>query len=242
LLYAVRYAFLPTAESGWASVVGGVVIAVIALAIRSSIRGLLFLTGSIAALLTLYVVVWFGGLRASGIILVVIVTAIWIAAEVPPTIFSRIAAIAFNITLIASAVSAVGMMKADIAFSFSGSKEMAAFIDHRFDNYEIAAHRFYETEALLPYLPGRRFWYAGLGEYGTYLKWDEPMGHGGYIPYETAIANAQHHFAETGRPWLLLLNKKMPQPERWGFRLIHTTSVVVFRNLGERYWLYEPIR
>jgi hypothetical protein len=239
---AMRDAFLPAATSPGMPIVGLLIIVCVALSIRTSARALLLFAGSIVALLTLYAVVWFGGLRASGFILIVVITSIWIAGQASTGLPGRIAAGALNATLILSAAFAVSVAKTDIAFAFSGSKEMAAFIDHRFDNSDIAAYRFYETEALLPYLPGRRFWYIGLGEYGTYLKWDATMRRGGELRYDIAVLMAREHFAQTAKPWLLLLNTRMPEPERYGFRLIHATSVVVFRNLDERYWLYEPIR
>ena len=66
------------------------------------------------------------------------------------------------------------------------------------------------------------------------------MRHGAAMPYDVAVTAAKQHFAKSKRPWLLLLNSKMRGPGRRGFRLIHATSVVVFRNLDERYWLYEP--
>ena len=58
------------------------------------------------------------------------------------------------------------------------------------------------------------------------------------MPYEVAVLAAREHFAQTSRPGLLLLNSKMPDPEKFGFRLVHAPSVIVFRNLDERYWLY----
>jgi hypothetical protein len=115
---------------------------------------------------------------------------------------------------------------------------MAAFIDHRFDTYEIAAHNIYQAESLLPYLPQHRFFYVGLGEEGTYLKWNAAMRRGASMPYEVAVLAARQRFEQTKKPGLLLLNSKMPDPERYGFRLLHATAVVVFRNLDERYWLY----
>src|SRR6185503_614866 len=111
--------------------------------------------------------------------------------------------------------------RADVNYAFSGSKEMAEFIDHRFDGHEIAAHNFYAAEALLPYLPQHRFFYIGLDESGTYLKWNAAMRNGAAMPYDVAVLNAEKHYARERRPWLLLVNSRMPSPESHGFRLIH---------------------
>lgn len=237
-LTALRDAFTPWSTMQWTALIAIAIIALVAISIRPSPRALFVLLATVVALLALYSAVWFGGLRASGMIVVAVIVAIWIANEVPATMASKSAALLLNATLLGSAIFAINVARADIRYAFSGSKEMADFIDHRFDGYEIAAHNFYAAEALLPYLPQHKFWYAGLGQWGTYLKWNAAMRQGAAMPYEAAVIAAQRHFATSKRPWLLLLNAKMPSPESRGFRFVHSTSVVVFRNLDERYWLY----
>ena len=239
-LTALRDVFLPFATTPWTALLSAILIALITISIRQSPRAVMLLLAALVALLGLYTAVWFGGLRASGMILIAVITSIWIAGSVPVSITSKISALALNVTLLFSALFALGVAKADVAYAFSGSKEMAGFIDHRLDGYDIAAHNFYQAEALLPYLPQHKFFYIGLGEEGTYLKWNAAMRRGAAMPYDVAVIAAKQHFAKSKRPWLLLLNSKMPDPGRRGFRLIHATSVVVFRNLDERYWLYEP--
>lgn len=232
---ALRDVFVPFSTTMWTALLSLAILIGIALTLRSR-PALFVLVFCTTALLALYSLVWFGGLRASGMILIAVIAAMWIAGGLQ----NRIVAIALNTTLAVSAAFAIVVSYTDVRYAFSGSKEMAQFIDDRLDNYDIAAHNFYSAEAILPYLPGRQFWYIGLGEYGTYLKWNAPMRRGAAMPYEVAVVTAKQHFAQSKRPWLLLLNSKMPQPERWGFHLLHATSVTVFRNLDERYWLYTP--
>ncbi len=242
-LYAVPVAladaFIPGPATPWIAATGLLTIVMIAVAVRHRREALLLLFEILAGLATVYTLIWFGGLRHSGLFLIAVVAAIWIAAEVPAGAASRTAALLLNLTLIGSAVYTVQNSVADVRFAFSGSKEMAEFIDGRFDDHEIAAHNLYQSEAVLPYLPRRKFWYIGLGEYGTFLQWDAAQGLAASMPYELAVERARRHFK--GKRWLLLLNSGMPQPERRGFRLIHATSVPVFRHLDERYWLYEPL-
>ncbi len=240
-LYAVPVAladaFIPGPATPWIAAIGLLTIVMVGVAVRHEPRAPLLLLEILIGLATVYTFIWFGGLRHSGLFLIAVVAAIWIAADVPPNAASRMAALLLNLTLIGSAVYTVQNSLADLRYAFSGSKEMGEFIDHRFDDHDIAAHNLYQSEAVLPYLPGRKFWYIGRGEYGTFLQWDAAQGLAASMPYELAVERARRHFK--GRRWLLLLNSAMPQPERHGFRLIHATSMPVFRHLDERYWLYE---
>lgn len=233
-------AFLPGSPTYWAALAGIAAVALIAIAIRRRPVALLFLVVCLGGLLSLYTFIWFGGLRHSGLLLIVVIAAIWIAGDVPATRFAASAALLLNLTLLGSAVYSYLNAAMDVRYAFSGSREMAEFIDHRFDGYAIAAHSLYQAEAILPYLPERRqFWYAGLGEYGSYLQWDEKLGPAGHTSYPAAAERARRHFS--GQKWLFLTNLRIPNPEHHGYRLIHATSVIVFRHLDERYWLYEPV-
>jgi len=128
--------------------------------------------------------------------------------------------------------------------AFSGSKEMGEFIrdHHLLDRYGLAGHKPFQCEAVMPYLPGKQIWYAGLGRFGTYLPWDRSLRVAANMKYGDAVARAIRFFAEEKKPWLLLLNVKMSFPEQRGFRLIYATHRPVFWVEDENFWLYEPIR
>ncbi len=236
---ALGDAFIPGPTTPWMAAIGLLTLISIAVAIRHSRPAMLLLIEILVGLATVYTLVWYGGLRHAGLILMATLAAVWVAADVPASSMTRAAALLLNLTLIGSAVYSFQNASADVRFAFSGSKEMAEFIDRRFDDHEIAAHNIYQTQAILPYLPGRKLWYIGRGEYGTYVEWDAAHLLASSMPYDLAVERARRHFK--GKRWLLLLDRAMPQPERRGFRLIHATSVPVFRNLDERYWLYEPL-
>src|SRR5205085_1976244 len=114
----------------------------------------------------------------------------------------------------------------DYRFAFSGAQEMAAVLAR--DPRPVAAHNLTQCEALLPYLPGRRFWYAGLREDGTYMKWDSKLETALDVPYPSAENRAKDHFK--GRDWLLLFNVEMPAPAAHGFRLLYTNRIPVFEK------------
>lgn len=237
---AVSGAFFPLMPE-WIGFIGGMLLLlVVTLALRASREALFVLWLALAGLAGVYVFIWYGGLRHAGFILILTILAIWIGAAAPiDRAYSTAAAILLNAALLAGALAGFRYWILDTHESFSGAQEMAEFIrDRHLDRYEIAAHNLTQCEALLPYLPGKSFWYAGLGTYGTYMKWDAAFERALDVPYPVAERRAQIHFA--GRPWLLLFNVEMPDPPRHGFRLLYTNQRPIFEKTDERYWLYEP--
>jgi hypothetical protein len=239
--WIVANGFFPTQPLLPAFLAGAAILFSITLVLRRSREGLLLLWLPLAALGVLHSYVWLGGLRHAGFVLVIALAALWIGAKEIDPKRSRVAAVLLNISLLFSAGVALRYWIDDTRWNFSGASEMATFIrDHQLDRYEIAAHNLTQCEALLPYLPHTRFWYAGLGDYGTYLKWDAAQERALDTPYPMAEARARQHFA--GRPWLLLFNVEIPDPAAHGFRLLYKNQQAIFEKRDERYWLYAPVR
>ncbi|HSP13954.1 MAG TPA: hypothetical protein VLV78_04295 [Thermoanaerobaculia bacterium] len=216
-----------------------VLLALLAATLRRRTDALLLLGLSTGLLGILYVLVWFGGYRHAGLLFVCAILALWVAGEIPPERLSATTAAFFHLALIVSVVFSLRMAAADVKMAFSGAREMGTFIQtNHLDRFEIAAHDIHPAEAVLPWVPNKQLWYAAIGRYGTYMRWnaEEEIGH--RAPYPVAIARAVQHFAPQGRPWLLLLNAPLRDPEASGFRLIHRTGGV-YRHLDECYWLYE---
>ena len=233
--------FAPTLPLVAGCVIGVLVLIAITLALRRSRPALIIMWLTIAALLGLYSFVWLGGLRHAGFLLVITLVAIWIGARDADARYGPAVALLLNGALLISLFIAARYWIDDTRAAFSGAKEMATFIrDHHLDTTEIAAHNLTQCEALLPYLPRTRFWYAGLGEYGTYLKWDAAQERALNVPYPVAEERARRHFA--GREWLLLFNVEIPNAEAHGFRLVYTNQRPIFEKTDERYWLYAPAR
>ncbi len=232
---AIGNAFFPGMTPEVAGIGALIVLALVVIAIRKRIDALVFLAGSFVLLELLYVTVWFGGYRHTGILLLATLIAIGIAREI-----SVPAVIALDIALLAGAWFGFRMEAGDVRYAFSGSREMGTFIEaNHLDRYEIAAHHFYACEAVLPYVPHKQLWYAANGRYGTYSIWDSVERIGTRMPYPVAVARAIDHFAPRGQPWLMLLNEPMPKIWAPQFRLIYATQGIVFRHEDERYWLYE---
>jgi hypothetical protein len=234
-------AFAPTLPLLAGCAIAALVLIATTLAIRRSRNALIVLWVTVAALLILYSFVWLGGLRHAGFLLVITLVAVWIGAREVDGRYASAAALLLNGALLISVFVAARYWVDETRAAFSGAKEMAAYIqDHHLEMTEIAVHNLTQCEALLPYLPRTRFWYAGLGDYGTYLKWDAAQERALEMPYPVAEERARQRFR--GRPWLLLFNVEIPNAEAHGFRLLYTNQQPIFEKTDERYWLYAPTR
>jgi hypothetical protein len=237
LPFTIGYAFLPTLPLYLAFALGFVALAVITWSLRRRHDALILLLVPTVIFGFMHTFIWFGGYHHAGILLTLVVAALWIGQPANKT-----TALVLNLTLLGSALATIPIAHAEITKAFSGAKEMGEFIrDHRLDRYELAGHKPYECEAVMPYLPGKQIWYAGLGRYGTYLPWDRSLREAGNMSYREAAVRSSRFFASLQKPWLLLLNAKMTFPERRGFRLVYATRRTVFWVTDEEFWLYEPL-
>jgi hypothetical protein len=237
---ALASAFFPGVSLTAGGFGAALLVGLIAASLRRQSDALLLLVLSMLSLNVLFVFVWFGGYRHAGLLLLSMLLAVWIARDVPRDTVSASAALLLNAALLISAVFSLRMAYADVKMDFSGSREMGEFIrDNHLDRYVIAAHDIRQSEAVLPWIPGKQLWYAALGHYGTYMQWNREEEIGIRMPYPIAIERAVQHFVPQGKAWLLLLNAEMPEPSARGFRLIYTNRGRVYRHPDERYWLYE---
>lgn len=245
--WAVGNAFLPTLPVALSAIAGFAALLAISLAVRRVPASLFVLWLPLAAISFVYVYVWIGGLRHAGFLLILTILAVWlfgvqtkaIATNSPPR--SEIfAALLLNGVLLISVFVGARYWVFETRENFSGAKEMAAFIGaHGLERFDIAAHNSLQAAAILPYFPGKRFWYCGIEEYGSYMKWDQAYERGLNVPYPLAELRARQHFA--GKPWLLLFNVEMPNPAAHGFRLLYTNREPIFEKTDERFWLYAPL-
>ncbi len=234
-------AFAPAMPLVAGCAIAVLVLLAVTLALRRSRNAIVVLWLTVAGLLIIYSFVWLGGLRHAGFLLVITLVAIWLGAREVDERHASAAALLLHGALLISVFVAARYWIDDTRAAFSGAKEMATFIrGHHLDSREIAAHNLTQCEALLPYLPGARFWYAGLGGYGTYLKWDAAQERALDVPYPVAEERAKRQFG--GRPWLLLFNVEIPDAEAHGLRLLYTNQQPIFEKTDERYWLYAPAR
>ncbi len=245
--WAIGTAFFPDLDPRFSFAAGLLILLLAVLAIGYRTDALLFLTLTIVLLLLLFQYIWVGGVRHTGLILVVTMAAVWMAGTTPPPEAWRTKAILiFQIALALSLAESVSMSAreavSEVRWQYSGSKEMAAYIAaHVPLSTAIVATGAIPNEAVLPYLPRRRFWYAQTGRFGSYFNWDAL----GTVPERKrpvsaaeAIEKGRVTFA--GKPWLLLVSSELGSPEKDGFRLLYTNREPIYAQQSERFWLYAP--
>jgi hypothetical protein len=240
---AIGNAFLPRVPLALAVIGGAAVLIAVFMTVDRVSR--MFLIGAIAALSCLYVFVWFGTFRHSGLIMLVAIGALWLGhsecggrshrfAYESGGCGRRTPNVVVNVALAASVIVAIGTSVQEIRQPFSAAREMAAYLErHGMAAMDIVAHRAAPAAAVLAYLPPRRFQYAGMQRDGSYMLWDAAQRRGARMSYESAAVIAQKR-----GPHLLLLNDVLPNAERRGYRLLYATTGVPFRVSDERFLLY----
>jgi hypothetical protein len=191
--------------------------------------------------------------RHYGIILMGIIFALWIAhyeedrdlgyiGKNITTFFSKnfkSAVLALNISFIASMGFGFLMHYYEWNFLFSGCSEMASFIKkNNLEKVPIASHRYGHLTPIAAYLPGKKFWYAGIGKDATFVHLDYEHVHVGHVmPYDRALQKIDEHFPPN-EEILILLDTKINNAEGSKYQLLHKVDENVFGS-DERCYLYR---
>ncbi len=244
--WSIGTAFLPFVDPRYSFVAGLLIFLAAVFAVGDRTFPLAFMAIGVVGLLLLYQFVLVGGYRHTGLILIVLLAAVWMAAaEGAPRDAWRLKAwrtfeIALALCFVWSVYTNVKEAINEIKWPHSGSREMAGYIATNVPaSTIIVAHAPYHCAPTLVYLPGRRFWFPAYGRFGSYMLWDREFQRGQYLAPTIAIEAARRQLA--GRKWLLLINGHLPEEER-GFRLLYANHIPVYStHQGEQYSLYQPL-
>ncbi len=210
-------------------------------------KSLLYFTVSSLWLLYIFIFVYSGNLRHHGFLIIHLIVALWIgwareSGRNKRELLQRIASGALLVALFVSIPLTLKNYVDEYRYAFSGSREMAMFI--KANGYEarpIIAHRPTIATSLLPYLPGKQFWYADRESYGTYYKFDRHWKEQFSLSKEEVLRRAEKVFPKLSGTALLLSYELDPSLLKlYDLRLVHRTTEEVFGYGGERYWLYMP--
>lgn len=243
---ALADAFFPLIGSGsvWAAALGGLLILLVAFYVRGLLVSATVLWVTLALFTYLWVLKWPGSPRHHGFVLLLVFLVLWLARLEGATARGSLHLAVQTLlagTLLCSVFAALYKSRLDVMYPFSGSKATAAFIEKNgLTRLPIAGHSAPRTAAVLPYLPGRKtIWFAGIGEYGSYLLWDQEFHRGQQMTYPEAVARTKQYFG--GKPYLLLLDARMPDPGSNGYRLLYSSPEPIVGYPDESYHLYEPV-
>lgn len=191
---------------------------------------------------------WYANERHAGVFFVVVVFGLWLsngsganrqASDSPRSVvWQRICYSVLIASLCISCISAMLWSYRDLSGDYSGAREAAAFLRNRsFAALPIAAGAGHQDEAILPYLPGREFWYSGRQNYGTYTIWDRDWQSDDLLTESDVLARARRKFLNT--PHLLVIAQNpLAHPESDGYRLIFRNVHRVWGHDEENYYIY----
>jgi hypothetical protein len=237
LWYTFAAAFFPDLRTEPGAVLGLFVLAVITIAIARNAVPPLWLWTTLAAVLAVFVFLWMGGYRHAGIVLVLAITALWMADAYGPLRQERLAMAALTVALAMSIVPAYRLWSEETRLLYGGGRLMARYVRaNGLTNANFAGGALMWNSWLLD-LPPVRLWLAPRGEYGSFWKWEQREG----APNaEEAIRAAQEHYR--GQRWFLMLSRPVPKAFAAEFRLRYATPPLEWGQRDERYFLYEAVK
>lgn len=234
--YTLAAAFFPEMRQADGLMLAIPILLIVLFAISRQVVPLLFLIGTLAFLMVVYVYVWMGGIRHAGIVTLVVIAAVWMAKTYGPLRGEKLAMIALSVAFAWSVYAAGNAWVSEKNLNFSDSRGAGMFLQKVDPDTQLVAPL---PMSVTAYLPGRRFWYASLGEYGTYTTWDARFAAARYLPMEASVSLAKAKFS--GKRWLLVTNTEIPSSAASGFRILYRTKGENWVRYDEHYWIYEPI-
>jgi len=217
----------------------------VAISLRKAHRSLCLLVALVAALLLLFAVVYYGGIRHAGFLFLYLVYALWVAlseeaGEVPPWA-PKTAMLLLAPALLGSCLVTARISQEEVARPFSGAKDAARFIvEANLAQTPIAAYPDPIASAVLAYLPRRDFWYLGRQEQGSHMAWDQRMVENRRLPADEVTRRINSFAGQVSGPCLVLLGAPWLNGGA-RFELLYHTKETPFTAADERYWLYREI-
>jgi len=256
---AIRSAFFPSpGDKKTYELVAAVILIVVLLSILRRPGALFIVFWSFAALLYIFVFKHSGARRHHAWLFVVLVLGLWLARHEPDVywfgfrshvekLYARfdvasLARVMIRFCLFISVAFCLKMHYEDIRYPFSASQQVARFLlEHDLEHRPIVAHNSYCTAGVLPHLPPRTFWYAGIRRPGSYVVWTEEFA--GNVNLSTAeIVERGRSAFPNSNDLLFLLTRRVESPERQGLELLFEpdTSRWLTRDRCAVYRLARP--
>lgn len=131
-------------------------------------------------------------------------------------------------------------------FIFSGAKPMAEAIkkieneQKIFENGAVLVAKNKKSIALMPYLPGIKFWNPCTGDYPKFYKVDRTLASCDDLPVEEAIQKTKRHFSDLSKV-IFLSEKPIPftTDGEYYYQKVVSVEGMVFGYMYERFYLYR---
>ena len=203
----------------------------------------------------MFMFIYSGGVRHHGYLLIIFIfffwirdyykDSDWISRLVPRYIlsdaFKHGVFLIVALCLLTTVMRMIAIIPQEIRYEFSGSKEIAQYIkQNNLEEKNWIGYRSDRCEAILPYFADKKFWYAGIQDYGSYVVWNTEYKLNADLSSEDIITRIHRNFPER-KDLLLILSKPLENPEEHGFRLIYQNQKRVFWLHDEHYYLYLPV-
>lgn len=240
LWYSLSSTFFPGGRVEMFVVPALIVLAIVTTGISRRVVPVLFLWMTGTLWMLIYVFVWMGGLRHAGLLLTLVIAAVWVADAYGPFRRERLLMAALAVSLAYSVVPAVEACVAETRHAFSGSREVAAHLESSglARNATLVAHSMFWTSPLV-YLPGVTVCDPATGHCGTFTLWRADAAEASRMPRVRQLELARERYA--GRRWVYISNQPLRSEEAASYRLVFETQVPIWRMHSERYYIYEPL-
>ena len=217
---------------------------------RKSRHVLFFLLFSFIGLFYIFIFKHTGCFRHFGYILVIILFSFWISkyykTDVVPYGLSHkwllnYTILILNLSLLVSIVPMIKFHYKEWNYCFSGSKKMARYItENNLYTNIIVADSSPHTSSILPYLPCKKFWYADIEEFGTYVTWNKKYSENQGLALDIIIKRINGNSFSKNKT-LLLLNRPIRNPEFYNYVLLYKVDNNIFGYRNEEFYLYKQL-
>jgi len=237
LLFSLAGAFAPSFDIITAALAAAIFL-IASVAIARDRQALAALWLSWTALMFIFVFVYRATLRQVGLLVMMLMFALWIADCVRPRAADILLKTLLYFSLLLSLQFAFTTWLLEIRYPFSDAKNAAEFlIENHLDQRPIAGHPPGKAEAVLAYLPPRKkMWYPAENRVGSYMDWRPSLWKADEMPPDVAIERALK--ASNDRNLLILTSRPLTIVEKYKLRLLYTTRGPVFGRPDERYFIY----
>ena len=234
---AIEGAFFPNGgDPNTYALVAAVVLVAALLSILRRPGALFVVLWSFAALSYVFMFKYHAARRHHALLFMILMFGLWIARYEPEVYwfglrtrlqklyaridFSCLARRSIQFCLLIGVAFCLKMHYEDIRYPFSASRDIATFLlDHGLERRPIVAHGSCRASAVLPYLPRRQFWYAGIRKYGSYIVWNMESAENARLSVSEVVARGRQAFPDSD-DLLFLLSMSVQSPELHGLKRV----------------------